>query len=127
MKKCLMIVVSLIIFTFVFGCSSQKIPDGFPSKLVPFSVTLLNEGKPINNTSIVLVTETASPYNAIGFTDANGTATFMTSINNYSKKGVPPGIYKTIITQKFKAPSEVSSEQLSKMNFEEQDAYNAKI
>ncbi|MDR1290887.1 MAG: hypothetical protein LBK06_06770 [Planctomycetaceae bacterium] len=127
MKKCLTIFVSLIICTFVFGCSSQKIPDGFPSKLVPFSVTLLNEGKPVNNTSTVLVTETASPYNAIGNTGSNGTAALATSINNYSKDGIPPGIYKAIITQNFKAPSEVPSEQLGKMSFEELDAYNAKI
>jgi hypothetical protein len=127
MKKCLTMVVILIICTFVFGCSSQKIPDGFPSKLVPFSVTLLNEGKPVNNTSIVFVAENALPYNAIGYTDTNGTAALATSINNYSQKGVPPETYKAIVTQNFNAPSEVPGEQLSKMSFEEQDAYKAKI
>jgi hypothetical protein len=111
----------------VLGCSSQKVPDGFPSKLIPFSVTLLNEGKPVNGAATVLVTETPSPYNAIGHTDTKGVAQLATSINNYSKNGIPTGTYKAIITHTPKAPSAVPSEQLGKMNMEEIDAYNAKI
>jgi hypothetical protein len=127
MKRIFQTIAVLVICLFAMSCSSPKKPDGFPSKLVPFSVTLQNEGNPVQGASVALVDETAQAYSVIAYTNSNGVAQFATSINTYSKKGVPPGNYKAIITHIPKAPSELPSEQRGKMSMEETDAYNAKI
>jgi hypothetical protein len=109
------------------GCSSQKVPAEFPSKLVQFSVTLLNEGKPVEGAAVVLVSEIASSYNVVAYTGSDGVARLETSVNTYSKIGVPSGNYKALITHTPKAPSQVSNEQLGKMTLDERIAYNEKI
>jgi hypothetical protein len=104
----------------------QKKPDGFPSKLAPFSVKLLKENKPIENASIALVADSII-YNIVAFTDANGIANFKTSINTYSKRGVPPASYSGIIAHTPQPPSKIPNDQLGKMNMEESMAYHEKI
>jgi hypothetical protein len=104
----------------------QKKPEGFPSKLTPFSVKLLKENKPIENASIALVADSIV-YNIVAFTDANGIANFKTSIRTYSKLGAPPATYSGIIIHTPQPPSKISDEQLNKMNIEETMAYHKKI
>jgi hypothetical protein len=74
-----------------------------------------------------MVAESATIYNVVGFTDSSGVAKFETSVNTYSKVGVPPAVYKVIITYVPKAPSELSNEQLGKMSIEEVNAYREKV
>ncbi|MDR1140196.1 MAG: hypothetical protein LBL62_00790 [Planctomycetaceae bacterium] len=88
---------------------------------------LLNEGKPVQNATVAMVAETATNYNSVGFTDNNGVAKLTTSVNTYSKSGIPPAAYKVIITYVPKAPSELSNEQLGKMSIEEVNAYREKV
>jgi hypothetical protein len=126
-KRICQTIAVLVICLFTMSCSSRKIPEGFPSKLVPFRVTLRNEGKPVSGASVALVAETSQAYSVIAHTDQNGDAPFATSVNTYSKTGVPPGVYKAIITHIPKAPSELPSEQRGKMSMEESEAYGVKI
>jgi hypothetical protein len=116
-----------MICLFAMSCSSQKVPEGFPSKLVPFRVTLLHEGQPVEGAAVALVSETASGYYVVAHTGSDGVAEPETSVNTYSKTGVPPGVYKALITHTPKVPSQVSNEELGKMSMEEFDAYQTKI
>jgi hypothetical protein len=109
----------------MFGCSSQIVPDGFPTKLVSFEVKLLNEGKPVSNATISFVTNTN--YYILGSTDSDGVAKLSTTINTHTKSGVPPATYPVIITYSPKAPSELPNEQIAKMTMEESNAYTEKI
>jgi hypothetical protein len=118
---------SIAFFLLVVGCSSQVAPVGFPQKLVVFEIKLLNDGKPIQNAALTMVAESATIYNVVGFTDSNGVAQFATAVNTYSKVGVPPAVYKVIITYVPKAPSELSNEQLGKMSIEEVNANREKV
>jgi hypothetical protein len=109
----------------VFGCSAQKVPDGFPSKLVDFELKLLHEGKPVVGAAVVF--DNRSNYSVFGFTGTDGVVTPSTSINTYTKSGIPPADYKIVITYTPKVPSELSNDQLSKMTMEEVTAYRAKV
>jgi hypothetical protein len=71
---CLAMMMGLVICLLTAGCSSQKIPEGFPSKLVPFRVTLLHEGKPVEGAAVALVSETASGYYVVAYTGSDGVA-----------------------------------------------------
>jgi hypothetical protein len=119
-------IICILVCFLISSCSIQKKPEGFPSKLTPFSVKLLKENKPIENASIALVADSIV-YNIIAFTDSNGIANFKTSINTYSKNGVPPAAYNAIITHFSQSPSKISEEELGKMSIEESMAYNEKI
>jgi hypothetical protein len=125
LTNCLQIAICFVTCTIMFGCSAQRVPEGFPSKLVSFDVKLLHEGKPIRGAAIALAT--GSSYNVVGITGSDGVAKPATSINTYTKSGIPPATYKAIITYTPKAPSELSNEQLSKMTMEEVNANRAKV
>ncbi|MDR1290025.1 MAG: hypothetical protein LBK06_02365 [Planctomycetaceae bacterium] len=118
---------SIVFFLFAVSCSSQVAPVGFPQKLVEFDVKLLNEGKPVQGAALTMVAETTAIYNVVGFTDNNGVAKLATSVNTYSKVGIPPATYKVIITYVPKAPSELSNEQLGKMGMDDVNAYREKV
>ncbi|MDR0609337.1 MAG: hypothetical protein LBG58_04450 [Planctomycetaceae bacterium] len=128
-KHCLLLITACLVIGVLAlgGCSSQKVPDGFPQKLVKFEVKLQNEGKPVSGASIMFLAESPVKYVALGNTGTNGVAALSTAINNYTKPGIPPGTYKAIISYTPKAPSELSNEQLGKMSEAEVTAYREKI
>ncbi|MDR1477307.1 MAG: hypothetical protein LBJ00_00015 [Planctomycetaceae bacterium] len=119
--------IMIVFILFAVGCSSQKVPEEFPQKLVDFNIKLLNEGKPVQNAALAMVSESAAAYNVVGFTDNSGVAKFETSVNTYKKIGVPPTAYKVIITYTPKVASELSNEQLGKMSIDEVNAYREKV
>jgi hypothetical protein len=113
---------------FIVGCSSQKIPEGFPRKLVKFSVTILNEGKPVENASVWLYSDDSNAkYHVRATTNADGIASMETSINTYSKNGVPVGTFKGTITHRPKVPSDLTKEEWQKLTPEEAEAQSKKI
>jgi hypothetical protein len=89
-------------------------------------VKLTHKDSPVTGAAVSLVADGLS-YSVIAYTDSSGVAQFETSINTFSKPGVPPATYKAIITHTPKAPSELSNEQLGKMSMEEVNAYRAKV
>jgi hypothetical protein len=106
-------IISLIMLWFVVpGCSSRLVPDGFPPKLVKFSVTLLCDGKPVEGASIWLHPDNDSNtlYHVSGQTDANGVAVMKTTINVYSETGAPVGQFTGTATHYPKIPAELLPE-----------------
>jgi hypothetical protein len=91
MKHSIFLLVLCLTF---LGCGGQSVPEGFPKKLAPVTVTLTQDGNPLTGTALSLVTEQSSPYSVSANTAADGTVKFETAINAYTKPGVPPGTYK---------------------------------
>ncbi|MDR3234457.1 MAG: DUF4198 domain-containing protein [Planctomycetaceae bacterium] len=89
----------------VTGCSSN-VPEDFPRRLTVFSVNLLYEGKPVEKASVALIPDASGVrFLVLGRTGSDGIATLETSINNYSKSGVPAGTYKGVVSHVPKVPS----------------------
>jgi hypothetical protein len=119
----------LLLFSiFIVGCWSQKIPDGFPKKLVQFSVTILHEGKPVENAFVWLYSDDSNAkYHARAITNANGVALMETSINSYSRSGVPVGTFKGTVTHRPRVPSDLTKEEWQKLTSDEAEAQVKKI
>ncbi|MDR1493108.1 MAG: carboxypeptidase-like regulatory domain-containing protein [Planctomycetaceae bacterium] len=94
------------------GCHSSKIPDGFPQSLTPFTVKLQNQGQPVEGAAVSLISEDANAgYLATALTGNDGIAKLETSINVFSRPGVPAGKYKGIIAYRPKVPSDLTLEE----------------
>jgi hypothetical protein len=104
----------------ILGCSSKNIPEGFPAKLVKFSVTILHDGKPVENVAVWLYSDNAdAKYHVNATTNADGVASMKTSINMYSKTGAPSGVFRGTLVHRPKVPSDLSPEELQKLSEEE--------
>ncbi|MDR1494206.1 MAG: carboxypeptidase-like regulatory domain-containing protein [Planctomycetaceae bacterium] len=104
-----------------------KVPEGFPQKLTPTTVTLLHEGKPVEGAAVSLVPNVSGNFRVLALTDANGTAKLETAVNVYSKSGVPAGTYKVqILTQQKTTIPDLSPEEQSKMSDAEIKAHQTK-
>lgn len=75
------------------GCG-KKLPDGLPN-LLPCSVIVTQEGKPLSDAAVALVPQDGK-WSANGVSDANGIAKMYTS-GQY--EGVVAGKYKVCITK----------------------------
>ena len=84
MKKSILI----LCFVALVGCAKSNVPDGLP-KLVPVTLTLMQEGAPLSEAVVSLEGDT--PFSVGGVTDAKGSVILYTS-GKY--KGAPPGKFK---------------------------------
>ncbi|MDR1958963.1 MAG: DUF4198 domain-containing protein [Planctomycetaceae bacterium] len=97
------------------GCS-EKLPDGFPKKLTPFTVKLLYEGKPVTGASVSLIPDVAGGYLVTAQTGNDGVAKPETFVNIFSKAGVPAGSYKAVISYVPKSSSELTPEEMATLS-----------
>jgi hypothetical protein len=111
---------SLVCLLFsIVGCS-EKLPDNFPKKLTNFTVTLLHENKSVEGAAVTLFPEDMSVgYYVTAFTNSNGTAILETSVNKFSKSGVPAGTYKLIITHIPKTSVELTKQEVMTLSNDE--------
>jgi hypothetical protein len=76
------------------GCSKK--PSGFPD-VYPCQITVLNGEQPEENVRILLYSTSGSGSLLIrGQTNSAGYAVFSTSLNKFSKQGVPKGEYTAV-------------------------------
>jgi hypothetical protein len=129
----LILILSIFIGSFVSSCSR---PAGFPQKVVPFTLQLLNKGVPVQDALVALFADTGQgaesevvKYTIITTTNSEGLGEFKTSAHTYSRTGVPPATYKaTLVTPFVKAPSDILSKaKLEEKSEREVSAYRAKI
>ena len=118
--------VSLLIFTFSMTGCGPNAPQGFP-KVVPCEVTILKDGVPLSQVTVIFVSEGAKEWFASGETNASGITKINTSINNYSKLGAPEGKYKITLNQIPQVKVEKSQQELFDMPPAERAAYQAKM
>jgi len=78
---------------FQSGCAKDDgRPKDFP-KVHPVSITITQEGQPLEGASVVLESATKSKYSSSGTTDVSGVAT----IKTYSYLGAPVGDYTVLV------------------------------
>ena len=125
-KSSIPIFVFLLIFTFfVSGCGPGA-PPGFP-QVVPCEISVLKDGVPLPQVTVILVSDGAKEWFASGETDASGVTKINTSINSYSQAGVPEGTYKVTFNQIPQVKVEKSQQELFDMAPVEKAAYQAKM
>ncbi|MDR1142356.1 MAG: hypothetical protein LBL62_11735 [Planctomycetaceae bacterium] len=126
-KKYIVTIMFLFILAVQTGCQ-QKLPDGFPTKLVPFDVKLTHNGSPVKWAAVSFLLEGGnSPYLVTAYTNAGGVAKMETTMNVFSKSGVPSGTYMVIVTHTPEPPSKLANAELGKMSDAEITAYRKKI
>lgn len=96
-KKYLYPLFGVIVFSFLIGCSGEKRPEGLP-KLYPCTITVLQEGKPLENASIDLIMKNGfCKWPIAGTTDSAGVA----ELRTYGLyKGVPSGTFSVSIEKR---------------------------
>jgi hypothetical protein len=99
----------------VFGCRPQKLPEGMPP-LYPCTVTITQEGTPLEGASVTLhpLTEDKS-WVPGGTTDSNGSVR-LKILGQYP--GAPAGTYK--VTVKKNGTEEVTSNSFYTLSFVEE-------
>ena len=120
-----------VMFLFVLavptGCQ-QKLPDGFPEKLVSFDVKLTHNASPVQGAAVSFFLEGGnSPYLVTAYTNTGGVAKMETTMNVFSQSGVPSGTYTVIVIHIPTSPSKLSNAELGKMSNAEVNAYGEKI
>lgn len=91
---------------FMIGCGggSEPLPEGMP-KLQPTTITIIQDGKGLEDASVALIPEGSSNFFGGGRTDANG----VTQIRTHGKyDGLVPGKYKITVTKRYTTPSSVT-------------------
>jgi hypothetical protein len=127
-KNYIITLMFLFVLAIQTGCQ-QKLPDGFPEKLVPFEVKLTHDGLPMKGAAVSFLWEGGnSPYLVIAYTNASGVAKMETTMNIFSKSGVPSGTYTVVVTHAPEPSSKLANAaELSKMSNAELSAYTKKI
>lgn len=97
MKNILYPLLGVVVFSLLIGCSGEKRPEGMP-KLYPCSITVLQEGKPLENASIDLIMKNGSfKWPVSGTTDSSGVAELRT---HGLYPGAPSGTFTVTIEKR---------------------------
>lgn len=118
-----------LLFALVFsGCTGSNLPEGWPKKVVPCSVTVTKGGRPIDGATVFLIsTSTGGNWTVSGKTDAQGVAEIYTTCSATSKSGAPVGDFKVIISKANPPVAEtVPKAVLDAMGYEERKAHDEK-
>ena len=92
MKK----IIILLLLVTLFGCSRQRVPDGFP-KLVSVTLTITQEGTPLAGAMVSLIDPSGSvPFTVGGITNEKGSVILYT---HGLHKGAPLGKFKVCIVK----------------------------
>jgi hypothetical protein len=113
----------IILFPILSGCSREQLPPGLP-KLYPVTITIVQDGQPLNGASVVIVNEdyASSSWAAGGVTNEKGQVKLRTE-GKYS--GAPAGKYKVTVTKidvpEIELPEDSSSPEYERKTKEIQD------
>jgi len=121
---------SLLIGAFLLGaigCQDSKAPKDFP-KTYPAKVIVKEGETPLEGVMVLLYAQNLQgSWAPSGNTNASGVAELVTNQGNYMGKGVPADTYKVTLSKQPKAPSELPSEEVNNMSYDEQMVYSQKI
>ena len=110
--------VLISVFLVFSGCGG-----GYPGKerLYPVSITIMENGAPFTNATVVLLQESGPTIiNGGGVTDENGVAKIKTDAQ---WNGVPVGTYKVMINKENPFQGDLSDEEYRKLDLDAQEAY----
>ena len=88
--------VAALCFSVTIGCGGKKKPEGLP-KLVPLSVKVIQDGQPLNEASVSLISDKPElmRWPSGGVTGTDGVAV----ITTYGFEGAPEGTFKVVVTK----------------------------
>jgi len=88
----------IVALSLLMGCGKDlNRPDDLPKLYHPVSVTVTQEGKPLEGATVTLISKTPAKYGTCSATtDASGTATLRT----YGYNGVPRGQYAVTVEKR---------------------------
>jgi len=87
----------LLAVLFLTGCGNSP-PDGFPAKLLPCRVVVMDGDTPLKEASVSLIPENErQKFSIVGITDDKGVTTIRTIQSGYYGNGAPEGTYKVLI------------------------------
>ncbi|MDR1270537.1 MAG: hypothetical protein LBK82_13530 [Planctomycetaceae bacterium] len=116
------IFVSLYILLFYQSGCSEK-PSGFPN-VYPCQIIVHNGEQPEKDVRIILYPSFASGSLLIqGQTDIAGSATISTSLNRFSRQGVPKGKYTAVFEKIPETESSLSKKEIETMKPVQREAY----
>lgn len=107
----------------LFGCG-ERLPKDFP-KVVPCVITVRHEGKPIDETRIILAKPADGEIAATGMTNPQGTAEIRTIHNGYVGPGAPPGKYRVVLIKVRKIADTKTQDERDAMTPKERTVYEA--
>lgn len=100
-KKNVLLILSLGILLFATGCQGKKRPQGFP-KLYPASISVTQEGAPLDEAMLVLYSADGSlPWIVSGITNKEGLAKLVT---HGEYPGAPLGEFKVCVAKYYRDP-----------------------
>jgi len=92
-----------LVLCLISGCKQKPRPDGFPD-LYPCTITITQEGKPLEGADVRLMPESGTAlWITAGKTNASGVAKLSTHADYV---GAPAGTYKVLVSKYVTAPSQ---------------------
>jgi len=87
----------LVAILVLAGCGDSR-PAGFPQKLHPCRVIVMDGDSPLQGASVSLIPENEQQkFSMIGITDEKGVAAIRTTLAGYYGNGAPEGTYKVLV------------------------------
>lgn len=114
-------VLPLVLLAVTFGCTK-----GYQGgeKLFPVTITVLDDGKPLDNAVVILDRQGADKVNASAMTDAEGKASIKIDAE---WSGAPVGKYLVRVSKEPPFTPELSPEEIAKLSPNEYTAYEEKM
>ncbi|MGL6194268.1 MAG: carboxypeptidase-like regulatory domain-containing protein [Thermoguttaceae bacterium] len=120
-KKISLLFLSSVLLIVMPSCS--RAPKDLP-KLVPASIVVLDNGKPIDEVQVAITLKSGQGgWTVNGTTDKSGRAVMKTVYGSYEKKGAPAGSYSVRLIKEPFLPETLSDEEYKKLSLDEQMAY----
>ncbi|MDR0335596.1 MAG: hypothetical protein LBI18_00730 [Planctomycetaceae bacterium] len=94
---------------FLSGCNQSQRPAGLPP-LHPCTITVTQNGEPIADVSVQLVSKEESVWSVTGITDTSGNAILVT-FGQF--RGAPVGDYKVVLSKRLTETNTPASEYVS--------------
>ncbi|MDR0337995.1 MAG: carboxypeptidase-like regulatory domain-containing protein [Planctomycetaceae bacterium] len=94
---------------FLLGCNHSRRPAGLPV-LHPCAITVTQNGEPVADVSVQLVSKEESVWSVTGTTDTSGNAVLVT-FGQF--RGAPVGDYKVVLSKRLMETNTSASEYVS--------------
>jgi hypothetical protein len=107
MQRIIFFLIPVSVLLLCNGCDSS-LPDEL-GVLYPVTITITNDGQPIDNVTVMLSNKTTSfgAWAHTGITDSNGTTQIQTVLGSRYGKGVPEGKYTITLVKTLSLPPEL--------------------
>lgn len=126
MKRFLELLCVVAICLSLSACGKTK-PKGFPEKLVPVTVKVVNGDQPVEGVRVVCFGKIDQSLVCGGLTDTSGIATLLTDLGGYSESGVPAGEYKLTLNKEVTVEDSWTADDYVKKSMGEKNKHGREL